>query len=667
MGSSVMKWDAMDLYLPWKYYVTETLNEGILPLWNPSLNGGFPQMGDPGTWYPISWILGWCTGGYGIFTTQLEYLFHLMIAGMGMYTLVNRKIQDRRISLLIGCAFMFSGVFIANAQHIGWIVGAAWLPWIIYYFEKVLEFSWKSTFPLALMLFLQISGGYPAFFFITAYILLFMLVRYFIVHRKNLKTTTVGLFLPLVISAILFLCLSCVVIYSSFDMVSHINRGTSLAHTNGIWNLLVGSFEPQALVSLILPLVTLKNEHNLWGIDISMTNAYIGAIVFILTISQLFFRKGNKQVTWYFIASVFFLVCALGTTFPIRGWIASLPMLDTFRFPTLFRLFANFYLLLAAGYAIKQLQENAVARKLGVRFLGIATAILAIITGYFLMVAERWRFVELVKHGLQHFLDTAGIREYALLQLLILVGLLIVLLLIYWKMNERFKTALLVVCLLEICIATWLHSPVTIMAKTSVAEASKGLEKSPDKYQIPSNNVIANNDNDTLKDGFTFLWRNIPIYKKVPSHDGHSPYSLLTQLKARDNGFDTLAHKMPVVYIISDSLAKPISRAAAPLTEGLVITAFNANKISVRLDSPQKGLLFYNQNYYPHWKARSNVGALEVLKMNENYMAVQVNPKVKEVTFYFEPPAIKVLFLVMIASLVLILATMIFWSIKKEN
>ena len=61
-GQYALKWDATFLNLTWKNFITKSILEGRLPLWGPYMNGGFPLMGDPGTWYPISWLFG--VGGY---------------------------------------------------------------------------------------------------------------------------------------------------------------------------------------------------------------------------------------------------------------------------------------------------------------------------------------------------------------------------------------------------------------------------------------------------------------------------------------------------------------------------------------------------------------------------------------------------------------------------
>ena len=135
-----LKWDALDLYLPWKNFACECLSNGILPFWSPFINGGFPQMGDPGTWYPISWLIG-LVNKYNIYSLHFEFLLHLYIAAIGAYKLSMISWFPKKIALFYGSFIYVLRFFVSNAQHIGWLVGAAWLPFIIYYLLKTISSS----------------------------------------------------------------------------------------------------------------------------------------------------------------------------------------------------------------------------------------------------------------------------------------------------------------------------------------------------------------------------------------------------------------------------------------------------------------------------------------------------------------------------------------------
>lgn len=176
---SIMKWDILDINLPWRYFTSECLRNGELPLWNPFINMGFPQAADPMTWYPVSWIIG-LLFGHDLITLQYEYLFHLLLGATGVYYVGRLLNFQRKTNLIAAVSFMFSGLFISNAQHFGWVVSGAWFPYTIYFYVKFCKrYDPLSGLLFVVCLYCMLSGGYPAFFIITAYVLFGIFIYYF--------------------------------------------------------------------------------------------------------------------------------------------------------------------------------------------------------------------------------------------------------------------------------------------------------------------------------------------------------------------------------------------------------------------------------------------------------------------------------------------------------
>ena len=48
-----VQWDMLDCFLPWRYFVGESLQNGNLPFWNPYQHLGYPIHADlRSVWYP---------------------------------------------------------------------------------------------------------------------------------------------------------------------------------------------------------------------------------------------------------------------------------------------------------------------------------------------------------------------------------------------------------------------------------------------------------------------------------------------------------------------------------------------------------------------------------------------------------------------------------------
>ena len=176
-----VKYDAIDCFYPWRFHIGECLQNGQLPYWNPFQDLGYPIHADPssGAWYPLVWIIGYFSG-YSIYTIGFEFWIHTFFAGIGFYLLAKTLKFEQNYALLAGISYMLCGVFIGNAQHLPYIISAAWLPFVLnFYFRMVQERSYWNSLRAAFFLFLMVSGGYPAFTIILFYLLLLFFCIYF--------------------------------------------------------------------------------------------------------------------------------------------------------------------------------------------------------------------------------------------------------------------------------------------------------------------------------------------------------------------------------------------------------------------------------------------------------------------------------------------------------
>src|SRR5438270_9614320 len=82
--------DILGLIIPQQIFRTRALAEGRLAQWNPLSYGGTPFLADPGagTFYPPNLIFS--LFGRPAMAATVWVLFHLAIAGIGMYLLLRR-------------------------------------------------------------------------------------------------------------------------------------------------------------------------------------------------------------------------------------------------------------------------------------------------------------------------------------------------------------------------------------------------------------------------------------------------------------------------------------------------------------------------------------------------------------------------------------------------
>jgi hypothetical protein len=162
-------WDLYGFHVPLLTFQARELREGRFPLWNPLVYCGFPAVADvqAQTFYPPNWIL-W--GLRNASSQPLEgYLLqwfdvaHMMLAGLLLYWLLRRMGCARAVSLFGGTCFQLSAFFATQAQHVGAVCAAAWLPlcWLGVY-ELRRGFSRRWILALVLGLAMAFLSGFVA-------------------------------------------------------------------------------------------------------------------------------------------------------------------------------------------------------------------------------------------------------------------------------------------------------------------------------------------------------------------------------------------------------------------------------------------------------------------------------------------------------------------------
>jgi hypothetical protein len=125
-------------YLPAQVFVRRSLAGGEWPLWNPDLFSGYPFLADDENqlYYPVAWLLLLLPLGLAI---QASTLFHIWLAGAGMYVLGRVLGVSRPGSLIAGLAFAGSGQLYTALEITGVADIYCWLPWIV----AAAEIAWQ--------------------------------------------------------------------------------------------------------------------------------------------------------------------------------------------------------------------------------------------------------------------------------------------------------------------------------------------------------------------------------------------------------------------------------------------------------------------------------------------------------------------------------------------
>ena len=368
MQEAAMQWDATEIYLPWKYFLVEQFHQGHWPLWNLYMSGGFPQQGDPGTWYEWSYVFGQ-DGVYDLQSLLHEYLFHLVVAALGIYVLLQRLGFSWLLAAAFGVSYSLNGFFLGNAQHLGWIIGLTWLPWMMFALVLFLRSIRDRKSPLlpALLLGLfahwQFVGGYLGVTAIALYCMLLMLLAWNVWHFKRKSSPFLVKQLGwLVVSFVCFLGLSLPAVLSFWDLQSQITRSTALSIADAQFG-----FWPWQAVSTLFGFSPTAEMAQALQSDISLINVrwmvlpmglWVISFCLLLWRRHWVFSTAVRRQIWVsgllLLASLLCFLIAAGPSTPLHRWLVyAMPLLKLFRFPAIYRGVGLLLLLLASAYLVR--------------------------------------------------------------------------------------------------------------------------------------------------------------------------------------------------------------------------------------------------------------------------------------------------------------------------
>ena len=642
-----LKWDMLDCYLPWRYFVGESIQNGVFPLWNPYQHLGYPIHADlRSVFYPEAFIIG-LFGGYSVYTLHFLFIAYISLAGLGMYLLAGHFISNIYARFMAGMVYLLSGFFVSHGQEMFGIIAATWIPYILYFFIRLLNHKhWGDLWKLSFFLFLQLSGGYQALSIMLFYLLLILFLaeaikNLYYKHWNQFKR----LLLQQVSLAVIVMISVSVLIITFWQVSPHIGRfgGTSLAEAHFM------PFSPRSLVSLILPFASVKDTA-FFNTDLSMNNAYAG-LAMLMFYLLAWFRKKSKIENIFWLFGMVCLFAAFGRYTPIREWLYEyLPLMNMFRMSAFFRYFAVISIILMGVAELGRFFE-ASAKYYWKLFLLIA--LLATLIAAFSIHA--WRFIDFETFRFADFifdlnqtLETSTRHEHVLVHgiiQLVFLALLISGLLLVKRKGKGLIALLLIFTALEMTVAVRMNFPVTIGSEPRPKVLQQSLKQMPEGFPLPDLTVTINANQD-IKPGLSPLWRNTNIYTKTVSADGFNSFRL-DAFESVQRDFPVLfkaSLKNPVLFLsdkilplsmLNDSLVAPkvvwvrdsiyeiiqARTGSRQAGDTIVVKKFDPNHIICEVKITDSQVLTLMQADYPGWKVYVNGDPAPYFKSNQLFIS----------------------------------------------
>lgn len=633
------KWDNVDAFLPYRYFISDYLWNGHFPFWNSFQLLGYPAYTDPqsGMWNPVTWLI-MLFGKYTMKSLIIELLFYFVLAGAGMYWLTNTLLKNKGVAAIIGLSFALSGLFVGSAQLMVFLAGTAWLPWSLCALYKYSQ-SLKLKYIILAGLFFALNtvSASPAFTVVLFYIYVTWFIYLFWTNRKtriNLKKIVLHGFA--LTGVILILLLPYIVSFIEFS--PYFQRVSKLPYYGG--HILRNPFTLVSYISFILPYGVISNSEIFDITDSTLRNAYFGILGLFFFFYALFNSYRNKNIILGFLGVVFFLIVASGGETFLYKILYHLPGFGSFSHPSFFRSYALVIMLLIAGYGMIVFSQSRHINWLKSKKTVFILTSLLIIAGIGL-------YINSSKEIAAAFQQLIDLTEFSLLSLnthiifnliILLVIIAVVIQLKYWLRLSFIITVFLFV-FLDLGIQTMLTFPRTISYHFKYEDFKPFFKELPNEIHQPKVDQALKyfDDNNGLM-AVGGIWFNKSIFNKTISFKGYNPF--------KTKHYETALKDSSLIYNIENPLfffAKSKKSDTSSLQKGLVWgdenfdhiedsqtqilsinVGYNEFNASVVNESQNSQWLLLNQNFYPRWKAFIDGAEVPIFMINTHIMGVQV-------------------------------------------
>lgn len=370
--------DADQEFVPYYTLIADHIRSGMFLTWNLWTNGGEPTGFDPqsGAFSILHNLIGLIFGGREL-GFRIIWLLIWGLGGTGVILFARHMSVPPWGALACSIAFLFSGLFVCQAQHTPLIFSISFLPWIVWRYDVAIKKrSWLATFQCGALLGASGLGGYPVITMLNGVFIAFWGLGTWIeshVKRNNdsafaeERPVSPALILVslIVVAAVLLIVFAPGLSGLLYETRGFSDRSEALPRE---WVLNSNTFIPGALITIFSPVFGMLPFYNpgLWKeMDWSFAIQYTGAIIPVFAAGALIFKPKSIFRWWILGMILLFMAFAMGNTLPFRGWLYDIiPATRYWRNSILFQNYFFFSLLVLALYGIRDLSRNRSGKKI---------------------------------------------------------------------------------------------------------------------------------------------------------------------------------------------------------------------------------------------------------------------------------------------------------------
>ncbi len=547
--------DMRGYYFPYYELVRESVRSGKLPFWEPTLFNGYPFMAQPqqNAFYPPLWPGYILPMNVGI---SLYLLFHIWLAGMGMFLLVHNFGGRWLPAILAAIAFAFSGLLAGRlwAGHSTVYAMISWTPWIVLGLLWSVEQGslWTAVIAGVPMGMALLAGHIPSFLYVGMIWGLFVLYLLVVENDRRwlvIRQTAIMFVLGLALSAVQLAP------FAQFSMASERLAEADYDFATDY------SLPPAHLITLLVPeYFGEPTRVGYWSIPTFEELAYYAGLLAILGV--VLALKKPSRLTWFLI-----IMIALGFAMALGRYGVLYPLaykyLPLFRFvrapgrATILYLFAVTLLL---GVTLSGwLRVSLVSRKDELRSTWRWLLVFIAVLGFVAVVSTGAVFMSV------HPTDTSGrlwhqIGGYTLATIILLLGGGLIWAYLSTPDGDERRRIIVAIALIFLTVTDmWLFAYKFVRLEPTT----------PDAFWLDSRSVIGETKERVLPWGVSLFDQNGAMQvglNSVFGYDSLEPAELIALASSvpdpRSSAYDVLA----VRYVIAPTELNDFSDGERPLS-----------------------------------------------------------------------------------------------------
>uniref|UniRef100_A0A7C1FIY2 YfhO family protein n=1 Tax=Caldilinea aerophila TaxID=133453 RepID=A0A7C1FIY2_9CHLR len=335
--------DLVSFLFPTYRFAAAELSQGRLPLWNPTLYGGAPFIGDiqAGFLYFPNLLLFLTNPAFPYTALQWLSAGHLYWAGLGMYVLLRTlrwptRSVSRPAAFFAAVVFAFADPLLTHFGNLNLIAVLSWAPWVLAAFMRGLMHAHWGWIGVAAVL--LAVGSYAGHAQSTLYIGLALVVLTAgwvatdFQERRRFDRTLMRPLGMLFATALLAALLLAPILLPALELTRYAVRSDFTYQDTVAFSLA----PTQMLAGLVTPSLFGRGPALHWSLWERVELPYLGVPTLILAFCGLVLAlPEERRRMWIWAAMALFgLLLALGIYTVVHGWLTLvLPMFEQFRAP----------------------------------------------------------------------------------------------------------------------------------------------------------------------------------------------------------------------------------------------------------------------------------------------------------------------------------------------